>query len=203
MRQHIEGCPDDRVAFCLGHVAKRKGGNHHRGRAGGAFVQDGADSSRLAFDDFGSGESVLEPAAQLPVALDEDEFPLLEPDLEKGSGDRAGPGAELDNRTPTASSLHARACHDPCKGLRARQDRTDPARVGGPAFHEQAKPVAAQSRVDAMRPGCTRRVLSHDPVSRGAPDRPIARLSGNRPRRTPRTAAASHAPRMRCTRTAR
>ena len=202
-RQHVEAFPDDCVAFVLHEVAKRKRGDHHRGRADGPLAQKGTDASRLAFDHDGTRESVLEPPAELPIPLDEDELVLRDPAREKGPGDAAGPGAELDDRPRTASRIHARARHDPCKGLRAWRDRADPARVGDPALQEEPESAAARSRASAVWPGRDRGVFSHDPAPGPAFDRPTAPPSGNRPRRRPRTADASHAPRRRCTSTGR
>ena len=202
-RQHVEALLDDCVAFVLLQVAKRKGGDHHRGRADGLLSKEGTDASRLAFDHDGTRESVLEPPAKLPIPLDEHELLLRDPAREKGSGDAAGPGAELDDRACAVSGLPARASHDPCQGLRAWQDRANPARVRGPALHKQTKSAAAKSRAGALRTGLDRRIPSHDSAPGPVSDRASARPFGNRPRRRPRTAGASHSPRKRCTSTER
>ena len=202
-RQHVEAFPDDCIAFVLSQVAKRKGGDHHRGRAGGALAQKGPNASRLAFDHGGARVSMLEPPAQLSIPLDGHELLFGDSAREKRSGDAAGPGAKLDYRARSASSLHARIRHEPCKGLRAWKDRGDPTRIGGKALQEESKSTAAKSRANALRSGRDRRVLSHGPVPPRAADRPSARPLGNRPRRRPRSAAASRAPRMRRTSTER
>ena len=203
-RQHVEAFPDDCIAFVLREVPKRKGGDHHRGRAGGALGQKGADASRLALDHDDTRESVLEPPAEFSIPLDEHELLLRDSAREKGPGDAAGPGAEFDDRSPAASSRHARVRHDPCEGLRAWQDRADPARVGGPAPHEEGKSAAAKSRANGLRSERDRRVLSHAPVPPArAADRTSDRPRGNSPRRRPRTADASHSPRRRRTSTER